>query len=64
MNCNNGVNVIGLERSVRKWRPPRLTDDITPLLRIFDPQAVLPARYVAALIDGALTMCAITRMCS
>ncbi|CAB3251898.1 unnamed protein product [Arctia plantaginis] len=31
-------------RGVRKWRPPRLRDDITPLLRIFDPQAVLPAR--------------------
>ncbi|XP_075969245.1 rho GTPase-activating protein 23-like isoform X2 [Anticarsia gemmatalis] len=31
-------------RGVRKWRPPRFTDDITPLLRIFDPQAVLPSR--------------------
>uniref|UniRef100_A0A2A4IZD9 PH domain-containing protein n=1 Tax=Heliothis virescens TaxID=7102 RepID=A0A2A4IZD9_HELVI len=31
-------------RGLRKWRPPRFTDDITPLLRIFDPQAVLPTR--------------------
>ncbi|KAJ8725450.1 hypothetical protein PYW08_003633 [Mythimna loreyi] len=31
-------------RGPRKWRPPRFTDDITPLLRIFDPQAVLPTR--------------------
>ncbi|RVE54780.1 hypothetical protein evm_000547 [Chilo suppressalis] len=28
----------------RKWRPPRFTEDITPLLRIFDPHAVLPMR--------------------
>ncbi|XP_047988222.1 rho GTPase-activating protein 21 isoform X2 [Leguminivora glycinivorella] len=32
-------------RSVyRKWRPPRFTEDITPLLRIFDPHASLPVR--------------------
>ncbi|CAH2074480.1 unnamed protein product, partial [Iphiclides podalirius] len=31
-------------RVYRKWRPPRFTDDITPLLRIFDPNATVPAR--------------------
>ncbi|XP_026742705.1 microtubule-associated serine/threonine-protein kinase 4-like isoform X8 [Trichoplusia ni] len=31
-------------RGLRKWRPPRFTDDITPLLRIFDPHASLPVR--------------------
>ncbi|KAI5638497.1 PDZ domain (Also known as DHR or GLGF) domain-containing protein [Phthorimaea operculella] len=33
-----------LRSAHRKWRPPRFTDDITPLLRIFDPHATLPAR--------------------
>ncbi|XP_039746949.1 rho GTPase-activating protein 23 isoform X3 [Pararge aegeria] len=33
-----------LRSAYRKWRPPRLTEDITPLLRIFDPQATLPVR--------------------
>ncbi|XP_026329169.1 rho GTPase-activating protein 21-B isoform X2 [Hyposmocoma kahamanoa] len=33
-----------LRSAHRKWRPPRFTDDITPLLRIFDPSANLPAR--------------------
>ncbi|XP_045783870.1 uncharacterized protein LOC123879995 isoform X5 [Maniola jurtina] len=34
----------GLRSAYRKWRPPRFTEDITPLLRIFDPQATLPER--------------------
>ncbi|XP_068630097.1 rho GTPase-activating protein 23-like isoform X3 [Battus philenor] len=33
-----------LRSAYRKWRPPRFTDDITPLLRIFDPNATVPAR--------------------
>ncbi|XP_069365488.1 rho GTPase-activating protein 23-like isoform X7 [Maniola hyperantus] len=34
----------GLRSAYRKWQPPRFTEDITPLLRIFDPQATLPER--------------------
>ncbi|CAG9585741.1 unnamed protein product [Danaus chrysippus] len=33
-----------LRSAYRKWRPPRFTEDITPLLRIFDPQASIPTR--------------------
>ncbi|XP_053625421.1 rho GTPase-activating protein 21 isoform X2 [Plodia interpunctella] len=33
-----------LRSAHRKWRPPRFTDDITALVRKFDPYAVLPAR--------------------
>ncbi|KOB77770.1 Rho GTPase-activating protein 21 [Operophtera brumata] len=38
------IDLHNLRSVYRKWRPPRLTDDITPLLRIFDPHAVLPTR--------------------
>ncbi|XP_045491359.1 rho GTPase-activating protein 23 isoform X4 [Colias croceus] len=33
-----------LRSAYRKWRPPRFADDITPLLRIFDPHATSPTR--------------------
>ncbi|XP_045514310.1 rho GTPase-activating protein 21 isoform X2 [Pieris brassicae] len=33
------VDLHALRSAYRKWRPPRFADDITPLLRIFDPQA-------------------------
>ncbi|XP_041977780.1 uncharacterized protein LOC121732070 isoform X4 [Aricia agestis] len=33
-----------LRSAYRKWRPPRFTEDITPLLRIFDPHASVPPR--------------------
>ncbi|XP_047527565.1 rho GTPase-activating protein 21 isoform X4 [Vanessa atalanta] len=35
---------LALRSAYRKWRPPRFTEDITPLLRIFDPHATLPVR--------------------
>ncbi|XP_059050130.1 rho GTPase-activating protein 23 isoform X2 [Achroia grisella] len=34
----------GLRSMHRKWRPPRFADDITALVRKFDPHAVLPVR--------------------
>ncbi|XP_052758248.1 rho GTPase-activating protein 23 isoform X4 [Galleria mellonella] len=33
-----------LRSAHRKWRPPRFADDITALVRKFDPHAVLPVR--------------------